>query len=457
MEYPVSSITPESPFRGNRISRYAFRLVLDINAALPVIQERDASEYYDAIVATGVDPLFILAMFEHESQMGHAGVARVTHSWGNTRKPSFGAVPVGETPGASGTFPIFATWLDGCISTAARLVDPGWVYDNRTTVREIFDHPSGQVWAPAGDFNNPVAYLRAVIYFMNANSDTNSTAGVVPRPPMRTDVRAVKFGGYDTGDGMTNPKTNEAIVYHISDGVEGTPPDGTRGDLYQLTRVVSSNYYVNKAGVIRELVPPTDAAWTNGPVGNPDLANPIIKRWIDNGWNPNTRTLSIEHEGKPADTLTEAQIASTIHLTAWLCQEWALPIDRTHIIGHYQIDSVERAYCPSFSDAEWTRLLDGARAFGQQPADPNARYFPETDKWIVNDGAAMLTAWTNKGGVPVCGFPLFGMTQDDDGVYRQIFENVMLEIYPDQSVRFGGLGQRYKVLLESRQTQNEAS
>src|SRR3990167_3758149 len=113
---PVSSITPESPFRGNRISRDAFRLVLDINAALPVIQERDASEYYDAIVATGVDPLFILAMFEHESQMGHAGVARVTHSWGNTRKPSFGAVPVGETPGASGTFPIFATWLDGCIS-----------------------------------------------------------------------------------------------------------------------------------------------------------------------------------------------------------------------------------------------------------------------------------------------------------------------------------------------------
>src|SRR3990167_125258 len=221
MEYPVSSITPESPFRGNRISRDAFRLVLDINAALPVIQERDASEYYDAIVATGVDPLFIAAMFEHESEMGHKGVARVTHSWGNTRKPSFGAVPIDEVPGASGSFPVFANWLDGVKSTVGRLVAPDWVYAERTSIREIFKHPSGQVWAPAGDSNNPTGYLNAVIAFMNQHSDSNSTvpAGPIPRPPMRTDVRAVKFGGYDTSDGMTTSKTNEAIVYHISDRV----------------------------------------------------------------------------------------------------------------------------------------------------------------------------------------------------------------------------------------------
>lgn len=163
----------------SRISRERFRQVLIQQAAKGVVDERDPGEYYDAIEATQapdgrcVDPLFVLAMFNHESTMGKAGVARTTRSWGNTRAPNFGATPIGEEPGMSGSFPIWRDWLDGARSTAARLVAPNHVYAGRNTIRSIFDWPPNQnlVWAPAGDFNQPTSYLRAMIDFMSAYAD----------------------------------------------------------------------------------------------------------------------------------------------------------------------------------------------------------------------------------------------------------------------------------------------
>ena len=105
--------------------------------------------------------------------MGKSGVARTTRSWGNIRAPNFGATPVGEEPGMSGSFPIWRDWLDGVRSTAARIVAPNHVYAGRGSIRSIFDWPANQnlVWAPAGDFNQPASYLRAMIDFMNAHTD----------------------------------------------------------------------------------------------------------------------------------------------------------------------------------------------------------------------------------------------------------------------------------------------
>jgi hypothetical protein len=170
-------VSPASPFRGLcRISRPGFRALLQRHAAPAVLAERDAGEYWDAIRAHRIDPLFIAAIFAHESQMGRVGVATQTHSWGNTRAPSFGAQPVGEVPGRSGHFPVFATWLDGAVSTAARLNAPDWVYAGRHSISEVFIHPSGQVWAPAGDHNNPRGYLRTVLDFINRYQEPTSGA-----------------------------------------------------------------------------------------------------------------------------------------------------------------------------------------------------------------------------------------------------------------------------------------
>lgn len=189
-------ITADDPFKGvNRLSRDAFVRILRERANPGVIAERDPGQYWDVIRAHDVDACLILAKFNHESSMGKAGVALQTHSWGNTRAPSFGATPIGSVPGRTGTFPVFRDWLDGCKSTVARLVTPAYVYSGesehpethqrfgpRTTIRELYDHPSTLVWAPAGDLNNPAGYLRAVLDFMNLYSDIEQEPTPMPAP-----------------------------------------------------------------------------------------------------------------------------------------------------------------------------------------------------------------------------------------------------------------------------------
>jgi N-acetylmuramoyl-L-alanine amidase len=106
----------------------------------------------------------------------------------------------------------------------------------------------------------------------------------------------------------------------------------------------------------------------------------------------------------------------------------------------------------------WTSFMVlVTQAVGSTPApDPNMLYVPETKQYIVNQmygdvWVPMLDSWHAKGDLAVVGWPLLGMTQDEDGIYRQVFENLMLEYNPaTKQARFGGLGQRYVALLKEQ-------
>lgn len=45
-----------------------------------------------------------------------------------------------------------------------------------------------------------------------------------------------------------------------------------------------------------------------------------------------------------------------------VCQRWNIPIDRDHIIGHYQIDGIRRPNCPAYNKAIIDELISLARA-----------------------------------------------------------------------------------------------
>jgi N-acetyl-anhydromuramyl-L-alanine amidase AmpD len=254
-------IVASDPFKSApRISRQRFRQLLAQMAAAPVTAERDSGEYWDVIAGYGVDPCFIAAMFHHESQMGKAGVAQQTHSWGNTREPNFGATPVGTVAGRSGTFPQWANWLDGCKSTAARLVEPSWVYANRTSIRDIFDWPPDQtlVWAPAGDLNNPDDYLRSVLDFMNQYADQQGA------PPVAGDDSRFEWTpdesefGYPQGTHGRGGQQVDLIVLHITAGTDSQ--DWLLGG-----NGSSTHYLTDRAGRPRsQMVREADAAWTAG-------------------------------------------------------------------------------------------------------------------------------------------------------------------------------------------------
>jgi N-acetyl-anhydromuramyl-L-alanine amidase AmpD len=260
---------------------------------------------------------------------------------------------------------------------------------------------------------------------------------------MRTDIRSEKFDGYDASDGM--PRTVEAICRHISDGQK-------LGDLAQLTKVVSANYYIDKGGVIYELVPPDHCAWTNGQLHAPDLTNSLIADWVQHGWNPNTRTVSIEHEGHRDDHFTKPQWESTLNLGAWLSQEYNLPCDRIHNIGHYQIDSVNRPYCPGLTAAEWDYLVTRQNELLNGVADDNPWYFQETKKYIAEPAFQDLfllksivdTGITRDQALTIWGYPVsgsFNEAQDDKTILLvQYFERAVYQKFSDGRVETRLLG-----------------
>lgn len=107
-----------------------------------------AALYADGI-RYGIDPVYALAFFEHESAFGTTGVARVTRSLGNIRC----------TPGYAClySFRAYATWQAGYVDWYRLILNLYIKQWHLTTVEQIIP-----VYAPARDGNDPQAYTAAV-------------------------------------------------------------------------------------------------------------------------------------------------------------------------------------------------------------------------------------------------------------------------------------------------------
>ncbi len=202
----------------------------------------------------------------------------------------------------------------------------------------------------------------------------------------------------------------EAIVWHITAGSGASAVSW----LTSPASNASANYVVLESGETVELVNPESgangAAWANGDVQQPDMTNPLIAGWVKAGINPNLRVVSIEHAGQTSagkgGSLTPAQIAATVRLTAWLCQRFGIAPDQDHILGHYQINDVTRHNCPGFSAAEWTAwvgriaalvkggIVDQSQKIAQAvtPAHPDGYMLPgQADSFTWPDGEGVIT------------------------------------------------------------------
>jgi N-acetyl-anhydromuramyl-L-alanine amidase AmpD len=264
---------------------------------------------------------------------------------------------------------------------------------------------------------------------------------MVERPTIVEKPRSKNCGGY------AGQRRVEAVVWHIT---QGTSP-GSRGWLCNPASQASANYLIERDGTIYELVPPEEAAWANGQVNSPNTANPLIAGWLREGVNFNQRTVSIEHEGMTSNnhggSLTPAQVRSTVHLTAWLCARFGLPPDQAHILGHYEIDDVNRHYCPGFSAAEWTAWVDqvaallatGTTTIPAVGPEEGGWHCGETDKSVVGP---FLSFWKTNGGLRLFGFPVSDEYTDAElGLNVQYFERARFERRPNGAdVRLGRVG-----------------
>ena len=113
----------------------------------------------------------------------------------------------------------------------------------------------------------------------------------------------------------------------------------------------SCHFLVCKDGSIIQLVGESNQSWCQGIINKP-----TAKIYFDNNSeNPNKYLIGIEHEGTDG-TLTDAQYKATLELHLYLIKKYSIIIDRDHILGHYQLDSVTRAYCPGIN-FPWIKLM----------------------------------------------------------------------------------------------------
>ncbi len=107
------------------------------------------SVLYQDSLTSGIDDAYPLAFFLHESSMGNAGVAAMTHSLGNIRC----------TPGWScySGYRSYATWAAGFLDWF-HLISLEYLPRHLSTVPSIIP-----VYAPSADHNDEHAYIAAVL------------------------------------------------------------------------------------------------------------------------------------------------------------------------------------------------------------------------------------------------------------------------------------------------------
>lgn len=186
---------------------------------------------------------------------------------------------------------------------------------------------------------------------------------VVPKPAIRW--KPILAENWSPGRvSMGKTPGQEMVVVHTTDG------GSTRDDLFSWfnqrqfiggQRSYGSTHFGIDSTGIDQYVTLDDTAYAHGLV-----RSPTSRLVLENGGlNPNTYGIGIEllDSGNPG-VHTEAQYEYLAHLCAWLFETrlftsgaTGVAADRDHIIGHYEIDSISRAFCPSLTPWRWDWLV----------------------------------------------------------------------------------------------------
>ena len=107
------------------------------------------------------------------------------------------------------------------------------------------------------------------------------------------------------------------IVIHTAEG----PYSATISWFQNCAAGASAHYVVSRRGGVAQSVHDEDIAWHAG--------------W----WRTNKHSIGIEHAGyaNNPDSFTNEMYHASARLSARCCKKYSIPIDRTHIIGHYQV------------------------------------------------------------------------------------------------------------------------
>lgn len=209
----------------------------------------------------------------------------------------------------------------------------------------------------------------------------------------------------------------KALVLHIAAG----PLTAVFPTFNNPARQASAHFCIGKDGTLEQYVSVNDTAYANG------------LSWVNNQWqnargkivqptwqdivartNPNLYTVSIEHEGHADEVWTNEMYDANNRLLAWLAEQFALAlIPHRTLIGHYEIDPVDKPNCPG-PHVEYVKMsaevsaIQAAQKIPWMPINDQAALYkfaqtknlgyPQTDEFTVTvNGADYIAQVFNLG------------------------------------------------------------
>lgn len=205
-----------------------------------------------------------------------------------------------------------------------------------------------------------------------------------------------------------------AVVLHIAAG----PMSAVFPTFNNPARKASAHFCIGKDGTIEQYVSVNDTAYANGLAWKDGQWYNPAGKVVQPTWqdlvpkvNPNLYTISIEHEGYPADKWTEAMYGANNRLLLWLAEQFDLMyVPRRTLIGHYEIDPLDKAQCPG-PNVEYARMALEVTAWR---AARKLQWMP------INDQAALYQfAQANRLGYPQT--DEFEFTHNNETYVGQVF------------------------------------
>ncbi|TYQ15871.1 UNVERIFIED_CONTAM: Negative regulator of beta-lactamase expression [Acetivibrio alkalicellulosi] len=205
------------------------------------------------------------------------------------------------------------------------------------------------------------------------------------------DENIIFVGNSNTNRSNRRGHRPEMIVNHIS---EGSISSLINWFTNTTNTESSAHFAVDRQGKVYQFVDIEDNAWANGltsGIGNA-TASVVLQKGKD--INPNWYSVSIEHEGVYSQTkgqLTPKQLESTKILHSYIIEyiydkySFKIKPNRDRIIGHKEIDKVQRANCPG-ELFPFDEIIDYLRNYSEPFLDISGHWAKEQIIKAYQDG-----------------------------------------------------------------------
>lgn len=186
----------------------------------------------------------------------------------------------------------------------------------------------------------------------------------------------------------------DMIALHVCEGTF----EGSVSWLCNPNSGASSHFVTGKNGELEQLVDLDKASWCNGTSTTEgakyDYRRSTNRLVRERKTNANYYTISIENEGYSYKDgygrLTDKQYQTLLKLLKDLITKYNIPIDREHIVGHYEITPKEKPNCPG-SKFQWDELMkdltewkNGTEKPKQPTPTASSLKYSKNDKIILN-------------------------------------------------------------------------